>query len=191
MSMLPATPIMHSWSLPMMPTLLDDVLLPGERSRLLLKEPAHLALLKAALEEQGGFFGMLLQQNGRCSTTAPLLEVDAHSAVAPLLMVDREPMHLDRSAIWVDVTCVGRLSVDDMDISHDEPYDRALVSTYVDEPEHPTTGQGMDDWMEILATKEEQGVHEAHTACHTLAAKIKDIRGEDPGASCSASRSGA
>ena len=65
MALLPATPIMHSWSLPMMPTLLDDVLLPGERSRLLLKEPAHLALLKAALEEQGGFFGLCF-----CSRTA-------------------------------------------------------------------------------------------------------------------------
>ena len=37
--------------LPMMPMRLSDVLLPGETSRLLLKEPAHPALLNAVHEE--------------------------------------------------------------------------------------------------------------------------------------------
>lgn len=140
-----------------------------------------MALLKAALEEQDGLFGMLLQQNGRCGTTAPLVSIDAHSAVAPLLQVETA-MHMDRDAIWVDVTCVGRLSIDDMDIAHDLPYDRAFVSSFADEPEHDVpmdVPRGMDDWMEILETREETHVHEAHQACYTLAAKIKALKGGD------------
>ena len=43
--------VAQSSRLPMMPMRLDDVLLPGETSRLLLKEPAHLALLNAVQDK--------------------------------------------------------------------------------------------------------------------------------------------
>merc|ERR1719282_478567 len=69
----------HSWPLPMMPMRLDDVLLPGETSRLLLKEPAHLALLHAVSDKHDGQFGQLLQENGRCGSVASILKIEAHA----------------------------------------------------------------------------------------------------------------
>ena len=71
--------VAQSLRLPMMPMRLDDVLLPGETSRLLLKEPAHLALLDAVEEKHDGQFGQLLQENGRCGSVAPILKIEAHA----------------------------------------------------------------------------------------------------------------
>ena len=73
--------VAQSLRLPMMPMRLDDVLLPGETSRLLLKEPAHLALLNAVQDKHDGQFGQLLQRNGGqvCSSVAPILKIEAHA----------------------------------------------------------------------------------------------------------------
>ena len=183
MAMVPGVPPMgtsvaHSRPLPMMPMRLDDVLLPGETSRLLLKEPAHLALLHAVCEKHDGLFGALLQADGRCASVAPILKIEAH---AP-------PMHFDRDSVWVDVHCVGRVAVDDIVMSHDLPYDLALVTPLVDELEDGAVD--MDNWMELDATATHACSHvrREHEACHTLSAKImavKAAKAEGPGASVS------
>lgn len=168
------TSVAHSWPLPMMPMRLDDVLLPGETSRLLLKEPAHLALLHAVSEKHDGQFGQLLQENGRCGSVAPILKIEAH---AP-------PRLLDNDGLWVDVHCVGRVAIDDMVMSHDLPYDLALVTALVDELEDGPD-VGMDNWMEMspTATHAAGHVRREHEACHALSAKIKAVKAEEPGVS--------
>lgn len=161
-----------SYSLPMMPMRLDDVLLPGETSRLLLKEPAHLALLHAVSEKYDGQFGQLLQENGRCGSVAPILKIEAHES----------PRLLDNDGLWVDVHCVGRVAIDDMVMSHDLPYDLARVTALVDELEDGPD-VGMDNWMELSATASHACSHvrREHEACHSLSAKIKAVKAEDPG----------
>ena len=151
--------VAQSSRLPMMPMRLDDVLLPGETSRLLLKEPAHLALLDAVQEKHDGQFGQLLQKNGGqvCSSVAPILKIEAH---AP-------PTLLFNDGLWVDVHCVGRVTIDDMVMGHDLPYDLALVTELVDEPEDGPD-VGMDDWMELSAEASHAAgrVRREHEACH-------------------------
>ena len=151
--------VAQSSRLPMMPMRLDDVLLPGETSRLLLKEPAHLALLNAVEEKHDGQFGQLLQKNGGqvCSSVAPILKIEAH---AP-------PTLLFNDGLWVDVHCVGRVAIDDMVMGHDLPYDLALVTELVDEPEDGAD-VGMDDWMELSAKASHAAgrVRREHEACH-------------------------
>jgi len=168
------TPQLHNWPLPMMPMRQADCLLPGESSRILLKESAHFALLNAAKKDQGGYFGQLLQSgNGRCNAIAPLLEF-------------REVVPVDSSSAWAVVNCVGRLKVDQFDEDHTEEYDRAFVSTYMDE-QNPPVVVGMDDWME--APKEHERVQDTflqstHEACCQLASRIRELTSSEDAMAC-------
>ena len=162
-------PLMSRWPLPMMPMRLNDILLPGETSRLLLTEDAHFHLMHAARSEHDGHFGQLLSnERGR------------HEAVSPLLrIIEVDPV--DSGAAWVEVAAVGRLKIDSFDLSPDVGYDRAAVTSYTD---LATAGSpssvSLDDWMEPSAAQlETEMLRSAHEACCTLETRIKEFIAAD------------
>ena len=171
-SSLSSTPLMSGWPLPMMPMRLNDILLPGETSRLLLTEDAHFHLLHAAREEHDGHFGQLLSNDrGRYEAVSPLLKV-----------IEVDPV--DSGAAWVEVAAVGRLKIDNFDLDPDLLYDRATVTSYTDltaaDLGWSSSSVGLDDWMEPSAAQLEiEQLRTAHEGCCTLESRIKEFINAD------------
>lgn len=168
-SPVPSTPLMSGWPLPMMPMRLNDILLPGETSRLLLSEDAHFHLIHAARNEHDGHFGQLLSNDrGRYERVSPLLKI---------VKVDL----VDSGAAWVEVAAVGRLKIDSFDQNPDLQYDRASVTSYTDLPASSgPRSVGLDDWMEPSAAQlETEVLRTAHEACCTLETRIKEFIAAD------------
>ena len=111
---------------------------------------------------------VLPTSRGRCFGVAPLLQITGTTPVGP-------------DSCWVQVSCVGRLSIDTFDEEHEQPHDIALVSTYDDEDTRPAS-VGMDDWMEPDDASPELAatyLHSVHAACCDLTHECEVAKGAD------------
>ena len=125
----------------LLPFPFPELLLQGETKQLRLYEDRFLKLFDYVMENHGGVVGMgLLVNGGDILEMVPLCEIEAYNRMG------------DGFGIFVTIRVVGRAQL--LDITHQEPFIRAVCVEAFDQP----IGSGQHDKLQTLVNNMEDNI---------------------------------